>query len=247
MPSAVQQLFAKVPITQQVARRVNSTWLEAMMVTAVLHYRERGGGIVVTLSSWAAQRGAGNSNLVAYSASKGGIVGMTLPIAREFARFGIRVMTIAPGTFDTPLLAGLPVEIEGVQHLVRDQLHVEAEDVAHARAAAALHAHAKTPVDDALLGVVVVEHAVDHVEELVAIANSAARSSRLLGTLGRTIGATMSSMGEAIGYAAQSAQRARPPAHAARPLICTRTGSPPTFTGRRREPGWRSRSSSAPR
>ena len=44
----------------------------------------------------------------AYSASKGGIVGMTLPIARELARYGIRVMTIAPGLFDTPLLAGLP-------------------------------------------------------------------------------------------------------------------------------------------
>ena len=44
----------------------------------------------------------------AYAASKGGIVGMTLPIAREFATLGIRVVTIAPGIFDTPLLAGLP-------------------------------------------------------------------------------------------------------------------------------------------
>ena len=44
----------------------------------------------------------------AYAASKGGIVGMTLPIAREFAQLGIRVVTIAPGIFDTPLLAGLP-------------------------------------------------------------------------------------------------------------------------------------------
>jgi Cu2+-exporting ATPase len=50
----------------------------------------------------------GQIGQAAYSASKGGIVGMTLPIAREFARMGIRVMTIAPGTFDTPLLAGLP-------------------------------------------------------------------------------------------------------------------------------------------
>ena len=40
--------------------------------------------------------------------TKGGIVGMTLPIARELARYGIRVMTIAPGLFDTPLMAGLP-------------------------------------------------------------------------------------------------------------------------------------------
>ena len=44
----------------------------------------------------------------AYAASKGGIVGMTLPIAREFASLGIRVVTIAPGIFDTPLLAALP-------------------------------------------------------------------------------------------------------------------------------------------
>jgi NAD(P)-dependent dehydrogenase (short-subunit alcohol dehydrogenase family) len=50
----------------------------------------------------------GQIGQAAYSASKGGIVGMTLPIAREFARIGIRVMTVAPGTFDTPLLAGLP-------------------------------------------------------------------------------------------------------------------------------------------
>ncbi|HEX9844568.1 MAG TPA: SDR family oxidoreductase, partial [bacterium] len=42
--------------------------------------------------------------------SKGGIVSMTLPIAREFAQLGIRVMTIAPGLFDTPLMAGLPDE-----------------------------------------------------------------------------------------------------------------------------------------
>src|SRR4029453_5765046 len=43
-----------------------------------------------------------------YAAPKGGSVALPLPLAREFARVGIRVMTIAPGTFDTPLLAGLP-------------------------------------------------------------------------------------------------------------------------------------------
>src|SRR5437867_242793 len=47
----------------------------------------------------------------AYSASKGGIVGMTLPVARDLAEFGIRVMTIAPGIFDTPLLGTLPEPI----------------------------------------------------------------------------------------------------------------------------------------
>src|SRR6266536_369811 len=50
----------------------------------------------------------GQIGQAAYSASKGGVVGMTLPIARELARYGIRVMTIAPGLFDTPLLGGLP-------------------------------------------------------------------------------------------------------------------------------------------
>jgi NAD(P)-dependent dehydrogenase (short-subunit alcohol dehydrogenase family) len=47
----------------------------------------------------------------AYSASKGAIVAMALPIAREMAGYGIRIMTIAPGTFDTPMLASLPEKI----------------------------------------------------------------------------------------------------------------------------------------
>jgi NAD(P)-dependent dehydrogenase (short-subunit alcohol dehydrogenase family) len=63
-------------------------------------------GVIVNTSSVAAFDG--QIGQAAYSASKGGIVAMTLPMAREFARFGIRVMTIAPGTFDTPLLAALP-------------------------------------------------------------------------------------------------------------------------------------------
>jgi NAD(P)-dependent dehydrogenase (short-subunit alcohol dehydrogenase family) len=63
-------------------------------------------GVIVNTASVAAFDG--QIGQAAYSASKGGIVAMTLPIAREFARMGVRVMTIAPGTFDTPLLAGLP-------------------------------------------------------------------------------------------------------------------------------------------
>jgi NAD(P)-dependent dehydrogenase (short-subunit alcohol dehydrogenase family) len=50
----------------------------------------------------------GQIGQAAYSASKGGIVGMTLPVARDLARDGIRVVTIAPGIFDTPLLGSLP-------------------------------------------------------------------------------------------------------------------------------------------
>jgi NAD(P)-dependent dehydrogenase (short-subunit alcohol dehydrogenase family) len=65
-------------------------------------------GVIVTTASVAAFDG--QIGQAAYSASKGGIVAMTLPLAREFARFGIRVMSIAPGIFDTPLLAGLPEE-----------------------------------------------------------------------------------------------------------------------------------------
>jgi NAD(P)-dependent dehydrogenase (short-subunit alcohol dehydrogenase family) len=63
-------------------------------------------GVIVTTASVAAYDG--QIGQAAYSASKGGIVAMTLPIAREFARMGVRVMTIAPGTFDTPLMGNLP-------------------------------------------------------------------------------------------------------------------------------------------
>ncbi len=63
-------------------------------------------GILISTASVAAFDG--QIGQAAYSASKGGIVGMTLPIARELAKMGIRVMTIAPGLFETPLLAGLP-------------------------------------------------------------------------------------------------------------------------------------------
>lgn len=63
------------------------------------------GAVVMTASIAAYDGQIGQS---AYAASKGGIVGLTLPAARDLARSGIRVCTIAPGTFDTPLLAGLP-------------------------------------------------------------------------------------------------------------------------------------------
>jgi len=65
-------------------------------------------GVILMTSSVAAYEG--QVGQAAYAASKGGIVAMTLPIAREFASLGIRVMTVAPGLFDTPLMAGLPEE-----------------------------------------------------------------------------------------------------------------------------------------
>jgi NAD(P)-dependent dehydrogenase (short-subunit alcohol dehydrogenase family) len=67
-------------------------------------------GVIVNTASVAAFDG--QIGQVAYSASKGGVVGMTLPIARDLARSGIRVATIAPGIFKTPMMAGLPEEAQ---------------------------------------------------------------------------------------------------------------------------------------
>lgn len=67
-------------------------------------------GVVVNTASVAAFDG--QIGQAAYSASKGGVVGMTLPIARDLARSGIRVCTIAPGIFETPMLMGLPKEAQ---------------------------------------------------------------------------------------------------------------------------------------
>jgi NAD(P)-dependent dehydrogenase (short-subunit alcohol dehydrogenase family) len=66
-------------------------------------------GVIVNTASVAAFDG--QVGQAAYSASKAAVAGMTLPIARELARSGIRVMTIAPGTFETPMLASLPQEV----------------------------------------------------------------------------------------------------------------------------------------
>ncbi len=67
-------------------------------------------GVIISTASVAAFEG--QVGQVAYSASKGGIVGMTLPMARDLAQHGIRVVTIAPGLFRTPLLQGLPEEVQ---------------------------------------------------------------------------------------------------------------------------------------
>jgi len=63
-------------------------------------------GVIVNTASIAAFEG--QIGQAAYSASKGGVVGMTLPMAREFARIGVRVMTVAPGVFHTPMVDGMP-------------------------------------------------------------------------------------------------------------------------------------------
>lgn len=67
-------------------------------------------GVILSTASIAAYEG--QIGQAAYSASKGGIVALTMPAARELAQFGIRVLTIAPGLFRTPLLSSLPAEVQ---------------------------------------------------------------------------------------------------------------------------------------
>jgi NAD(P)-dependent dehydrogenase (short-subunit alcohol dehydrogenase family) len=66
-------------------------------------------GVIINTASIAAYEG--QIGQAAYSASKGGVVAMTLPMAREFARIGVRVMTIAPGVFHTPMVDGMPPQV----------------------------------------------------------------------------------------------------------------------------------------
>jgi len=66
-------------------------------------------GVIVNTASIAAYEG--QIGQAAYSASKGGVIAMTLPMAREFARFGVRVMTVAPGVFHTPMVDGMPQNV----------------------------------------------------------------------------------------------------------------------------------------
>lgn len=97
--------FAKV-VTVNLIGTFNMIRLTAtaMLQRQVASNEDR--GVIINTASVAAFDG--QIGQAAYSASKGGVVGMTLPIAREFAQHQIRVMTIAPGIFDTAMLAGLP-------------------------------------------------------------------------------------------------------------------------------------------
>src|SRR5690606_36061409 len=67
-------------------------------------------GVIINTASVAAYEG--QMGQAAYSASKGGIVGMTLPVARDLAQYGIRVVAIAPGIFYTPMMAGMPQNVQ---------------------------------------------------------------------------------------------------------------------------------------
>ena len=81
---------------------------QAMSAAPEMGEKER--GVIINTASIAAYEG--QIGQAAYSASKGGVVALTLPAAREFARFGIRVNAIAPGPVDTPMVAGMPPEVK---------------------------------------------------------------------------------------------------------------------------------------
>jgi NAD(P)-dependent dehydrogenase (short-subunit alcohol dehydrogenase family) len=74
-----------------------------LMRNAVRHYLERGGGTLITISSWAAQRGPGNPALMAYAASKGAVLSATKTIARNYANKNILAYVVAPGVVRTRL------------------------------------------------------------------------------------------------------------------------------------------------
>jgi 3-hydroxyacyl-CoA dehydrogenase / 3-hydroxy-2-methylbutyryl-CoA dehydrogenase len=99
------EIFAKV-IAVNLTGTFNVLRLAAAQMARNAPNEEGERGVIVNTASAAAYDG--QIGQAAYSASKGGVVAMTLPVARDLASLGIRVVTIAPGTFDTPMLAMLP-------------------------------------------------------------------------------------------------------------------------------------------
>jgi len=102
-------LFSKV-IQVNLIGTFNCIRLAATEMAALQPLAQGERGVVINTASVAAYDG--QIGQAAYSASKGGIVGMTLPIARDLADLGVRVVTIAPGIFETPLLATLPDKVK---------------------------------------------------------------------------------------------------------------------------------------
>ncbi|MCE9508548.1 MAG: SDR family NAD(P)-dependent oxidoreductase [Alphaproteobacteria bacterium] len=102
--------FSKI-ITVNLIGTFNMLRLAAAEMSALEPLNDTGErGVIINTASVAAYEG--QIGQAAYSASKGGVVGMTLPAARELARFGIRVVTIAPGLIGTPMLLGMPKEVQ---------------------------------------------------------------------------------------------------------------------------------------
>jgi NAD(P)-dependent dehydrogenase (short-subunit alcohol dehydrogenase family) len=101
--------FAKV-ITVNLIGTFNAMRLAAADMQALAPLEDGERGVIVSTASAAAYDG--QIGQAAYAASKGGVVSLTLPAARELAQFGIRVMTIAPGLFSTPMVEGLPQQVQ---------------------------------------------------------------------------------------------------------------------------------------
>lgn len=99
------QAFRKV-IEVNLVGTFNVCRLAAAVMSKAEAAEEGERGVLINTASVAAFEG--QIGQPAYAASKGGVVGLMLPLARELARYGIRVVTIAPGIFDTPMMAGLP-------------------------------------------------------------------------------------------------------------------------------------------
>jgi NAD(P)-dependent dehydrogenase (short-subunit alcohol dehydrogenase family) len=106
-PHSLARFVAVVQVNLVGTFNVARLAAEAMAANEPLEDGER--GVIVNTASVAAFDG--QVGQAAYSASKAGVAGMTLPIARELARHGIRVMAIAPGIFDTPMLAAMPDQV----------------------------------------------------------------------------------------------------------------------------------------
>ncbi|RMF35539.1 MAG: SDR family NAD(P)-dependent oxidoreductase [Alphaproteobacteria bacterium] len=104
------QMFARCISINLIGTFNVATQSAAGMCAAEPITPDGGRGVIVNTASVAAFDG--QVGQIAYSASKGGVVGMTLPMARDLSRAGIRVMTIAPGLFLTPMLKGLPEEAQ---------------------------------------------------------------------------------------------------------------------------------------
>lgn len=115
------------------ALQVNVVEPASLIREAVAHFRARGGGILITLSSWAAQRGSAISNLNAYAASKAAIANLTQTVARNYARDGVLAHVVAPGIVRTRLSeasAAARGGIEGVNAALAMGEMVPPEEVA---------------------------------------------------------------------------------------------------------------------
>jgi NAD(P)-dependent dehydrogenase (short-subunit alcohol dehydrogenase family) len=106
-PHSLSRFVSVVQVNLVGTFNVTRLAAEAMAANEPLDDGER--GVIIHTASVAAFDG--QVGQAAYSASKAGVAGMTLPIARELARLGIRVMAVAPGIFDTPMLAAMPDQV----------------------------------------------------------------------------------------------------------------------------------------